>query len=231
MSFSASESLASSRVTLLELGDALVLSVQLGLATGLAPRERLAAVKYELLAPCRRVGTVDTLAAEQRLDLAALRAGCRLADNPQLLGRGENDRLLPRFGTVSTETPLGREAAPGAAGAGAGATEPRGGGSAATATPLGRGAAPGAAGAGSWRAAEPGGGSAATATPLGRGAAPGAAGAGLTDGEWEKAWARVRSILPPPSLHRFREEAVSVDVGTGGPCSLLRICCSSASLR
>src|SRR5580700_10708668 len=81
------------RRTLLELGDALVLRVQLGLAAGLAPRQRLAAVKHELLAPCRQVGTVDALAAEQRLDIAALRAGCRLPNDPQLLGRGERSPL------------------------------------------------------------------------------------------------------------------------------------------
>src|SRR5580658_7070709 len=156
----------------------------------------------------------------------------------------ENDRLLPRLGTLSTETPLGRGAAPdaegagaaatepggggsaatatppergaapGAAGAGAGATEPRGGGSAATATPPERGAAPGAAGAGAGATEPRGGGSAATATPLGRGAAPGAAGAGLTDRRREGLG--TGQVHPPPSLHRFREEAVSAHVGTGG---------------
>src|SRR5580658_9822908 len=126
----------------------------------------------------------------------------------------ENDRLLPRLGTLSTETPLGRGAAPDAEGAGAAATEPGGGGSAATATPPERGAAPGAAGAGAGATEPRGGGSAATATPLGRGAAPGAAGAGLTDRRREGLG--TGQVHPPPSLHRFREEAVSAHVGTGG---------------
>src|SRR5580658_8468422 len=97
----------------------------------------------------------------------------------------ENDRLLPRLGTLSTETPLGRGAAPDAEGAGAAATEPGGGGSAAT------------------------------ATPPERGAAPGAAGAGVTDRRREGLG--TGQVHPPPSLHRFREEAVSAHVGTGGP--------------
>ena len=39
------------------------------------------------------MGAVDALAAEQRLDVAALRAGCRQANDPQLLGCGERSPL------------------------------------------------------------------------------------------------------------------------------------------
>src|ERR1700753_3314543 len=120
----------------------------------------------------------------------------------------EKDLLLPPFGTVSTETPPGRGAAPGAAGP----ERAEGGEALAAETPLGRPAAPCAPVAGR----SEGGGSRTTATPLGQGEALCAAGAGidLTDRRWEGLG--TVQVHSPPSLQRLREEAVSGDVETGG---------------
>jgi len=102
--------------TLLELGDAQVLRIELRLATGLAASESLGAMKVNLLAPGGEERAIDALAAQERLDLAALGARSRLANDPQLLGSRERRR--PGFGSTSTATPLGRPAASSDAGRG-----------------------------------------------------------------------------------------------------------------
>ncbi|MGK3997959.1 hypothetical protein [Sorangium sp. So ce1024] len=81
------ELLLEPRRALLELGNAPVLRVLLRLATGLALRQSLAAVEGESLAPRRQEGPVGALAAQQRLDVPALGAGGRLANDAQLLRR------------------------------------------------------------------------------------------------------------------------------------------------
>src|SRR5580692_1354444 len=75
-----------------QLRVALVLRVQLGLATGLAGLQRADLSRSELRSPVRQQGAVDALLTHhgfERTTLAARQAGVRSLHDPQLLGRRE----------------------------------------------------------------------------------------------------------------------------------------------